>query len=187
MIQLQYPSLQPVTCMPRGSTFLDRLDKVWSSPYLRATQTAAPTAARYSLMVHELPLHEFTYLCPARCAGTATADRAQWLEEYWQRCEPHYIDGPGAEAFSSLVQRARSAISHFKTKVSASHSVAFSHGQFLQMIYWLSLYEGEPISNAGMRAYRAFDLKSPIHHCEGFSLEWRSPRAGGIVKPWRPA
>nr|KAJ9631430.1 hypothetical protein H2204_008157 [Knufia peltigerae] len=68
-----------------------------------------PTAARHSVLVHELQSQEFTCLCPSRCAATAAVDRAQWVEDYWERCEPQYIDGPGAESFSSLVQRGDTA------------------------------------------------------------------------------
>lgn len=152
------------------SAFSSPVVAVWSSPYLRALQTANPTADRYRLTVQELPIHEFTYLCPARCAGTTAVERMKWVENYWSRGDPYYVDGPGAESFSILVERARNALRLLEAGGSPDHAIAFSHGQFLQMIYWLHRYKDSPVSKGGMRAYRALDLQKPIRHCEGLTL-----------------
>jgi broad specificity phosphatase PhoE len=166
--------------------FPSPMGAVWSSPFLRAVQTATPTAERYGLSVHEVPIHEFTYLCPARCAGTTAVERMQWVDNYWRRGDPHHIDGPGAESFSMFVGRARYALSLFHT-AGAGHVAIFSHGQFLQMVYWLAGYRGEPVSEAGMRAYRAMDVQLPIRHCEGLSMGFCSREAVLKVQRWPPA
>lgn len=166
------------------SAFTSLVGTVWSSPYLRAVQTATPTAERYGLPIQELPIQEFTYLCPDRCAGTTTVERLQWVESYWNRNDPNHIDGPGAESFSMLVQRARHALAVLEAGESAGHTVAFSHGQFLQMIYWLSVHEGNPVSKDGMRAYRVFDRQHPIRHCEGLQIALPSSPAGAKITRW---
>lgn len=150
--------------------FRSPVASVWSSPYLRAVQTATPTADRYRLTVQELPIHEFTYFCPARCAGTTAFERMKWVESYWNRGDPHYVDGPGAESFSIFVERARNVFCLLEAGSGADHAIAFSHGQFLQMIYWLHRYKGSPVSKPGMRAYRFLDSQKPIRHCEGLTL-----------------
>lgn len=157
---------------------------VWSSPYLRALQTANPTAERYGLPVQELPIHEFTYLCPERCAGTTAAERMKWVAGYWRRCDPHYVDGPGAESFSMLVGRARDALCLLEAQRCAGHTLVFSHGQLLQMVYWLHGYEGDPVSETGMRAYRSLDQKMPIRHCEGLSVQFTSHAVATTVSRW---
>ncbi|MGX9189022.1 histidine phosphatase family protein [Stenotrophomonas sp. Ker107b] len=166
------------------SAFPSPVGAVWSSPYLRAVQTATPTAERYGLTVQELPIHEFTYLCPARCAGTTASERMQWVEDYWSRCDPKYIDGPGAESFSMLVGRARDALCLLGAGMSAGHTLAFSHGQLLQMIYWLHVYKGDPVSKTGMRGYRALDRQMPIRHCEGLSIYPTSSTVAATVSRW---
>lgn len=156
---------------------------VWSSPYLRALQTASPIAERLGLVVQQLPLQEFTYLCPARCAGTTPAERKQWVDEYWRRGDPKYVDGPGAESFSMLVERVSDGLGSLDAGTGEAHAIAFSHGQFLQMIYWLSRYSGTPASRAGMQAYRALDTQRPIRHCEGLRISRFRPRSAlGIVR-----
>lgn len=157
---------------------------IWSSPYLRSLQTASPTAKRFGLVTRQLPLQEFTYLCPDRCAGTTAAERRQWVDEYWGRGDPAHLDGSGAESFSMLVQRARSALSLFDSQSDDAHVIAFSHGQFLQMIYWLDRYKGTPSSRAGMQSYRALDVRRPINHCEGLRITRSSSLSARVIERW---
>lgn len=160
---------------------------VWSSPYLRALQTASPIAERLGLVIQQLPLQEFTYLCPARCAGTTPAERKQWVDEYWRRGDPKYVDGPGAESFSMLVERVSAGLGSLDAGTGEAHAIAFSHGQFLQMIYWLGRYSGTPASRAGMQAYRALDMQRPIRHCEGLQISrTRALSVKGIARWPRP-
>ncbi|NIE84349.1 histidine phosphatase family protein [Burkholderia sp. Cy-647] len=54
------------------------------SPFDRAQQTAAPTLRRFPHTPRETwPIQEFTYLTPAKCAGTSAAQRRPWVEAYW--------------------------------------------------------------------------------------------------------
>jgi len=163
------------------STVASPVGAIWSSPFLRAVQTAKPTAERCRVRIQEAPIHEFTYLCPARCAGTTATERMRWVCEYWERGDPNYIDGPGAESFAMFIGRARDALSIFSKYSLPIQAVAFSHGQFLQMIYWLNGYRDEPASEAGMREFRALDRMSPIHHCEGLQL---CPASPGTIVRW---
>lgn len=166
------------------TAFPSGIDAIWSSPYLRAVQTATPTAERYGLTVQVLPIHEFTYLCPARCTGTTAGERRMWVDEYWSRSDPNYVDGPGAESFAAFVGRAREAIGLLNTGRSAAQTLAFSHGQFLQMIYWLTVYKGNPVSMAGMRGFRAVDQAMPIRHCEGLTIHPISSTVATTVSRW---
>ncbi|HKC86457.1 MAG TPA: phosphoglycerate mutase family protein, partial [Blastocatellia bacterium] len=69
-----------------------------TSPYIRTQQSARPTIERFPAVRREQwPVQEFTYLAPARYQDTTDADRWPFAEKYWSRCDPHYIDGEGAE------------------------------------------------------------------------------------------
>lgn len=61
--------------------------------------------------------------------GTSAADRKQWVEDYWSRCDPNYGDGPGAESFAQLVARAARALRILKSYSAHEQAVVFSHGQ----------------------------------------------------------
>jgi broad specificity phosphatase PhoE len=78
-----------------------------ASPFLRAEATALATTTLYPAAAFVTwPIHEFTYLAPARCVDTTLAQRRGWVEAYWQRSDPAFSDGDGAESFLDLVARA---------------------------------------------------------------------------------
>ena len=52
-----------------------------ASPFLRAHATAMATVAVFPATPFETwPIHEFTYLEPARCTSTTVAQRRDWVE-----------------------------------------------------------------------------------------------------------
>lgn len=54
-----------------------------ASPFLRALATALATTTLYPAAAFETwPIHEFTYLAPARCVDTTLAQRRGWVEAY---------------------------------------------------------------------------------------------------------
>ena len=122
----------PLTELGRAQSqdFAERLDCKPTlfvvSPFLRAQQTAEPLRQRFpDVPVEEWPIQEFSFLEPARHKGTSEADRQPHVVAYWQRQDPAYIDGPGAESFTQFLDRAREAIrrlvSH-ETRAAASSS-----------------------------------------------------------------
>lgn len=61
---------------------------ILASPFLRAQATALATTALYRAAVVETwPVHEFTYLAPARCVDTTLAQRRGWVDACWQRSD----------------------------------------------------------------------------------------------------
>ena len=144
---------------------------VISSPFLRAQQTAAPTLTRFPAVPTEIwPVQEFTYLAPARCAGTSAQQRRQWVDAYWNAFNPTLVDGPGAESFSAFIERVRAALNRLRMVRNASDAIAamFGHGQFLQAMRWL-IQNGDGVIDAdAMRSFRIVDQRSPIHNADGF-------------------
>lgn len=141
------------------------------SPFLRAQQTAAPTLSRFPLTPTETwPIQEFTYLEPAKCAGTAAMHRRPWVETYWDTSDPTHADGLRAESFAAFIQRVRAALCSLATLRSSSDlTIAiFGHGQFFQAMRWLIETGAVNIDAKGMREFRLLDQRCPIRNGYGF-------------------
>lgn len=147
-----------------------------SSPFLRARQTAAPTAARYDETPMEIwPVEEFTYLAPARCINTAAEQRRPWVAGYWHRNDPMAVDGSGAESFVDFMVRVRAALQRLADRPEPFIAV-FGHGQFMKATRWLIEARPARIDSAAMRAFRAADLAGRIGNAEGYVMRWRQQR-----------
>jgi broad specificity phosphatase PhoE len=77
------------------------------SRYLRTVQTGEPLLRRYpGALAEQWRVEEFTYLDTTACAGTTYAERRARRDEYWTRCNPRWVDGPGCECFADFIARA---------------------------------------------------------------------------------
>lgn len=147
-----------------------RSRRISPSPFLRAQATALATTALYPGAAFETwSIHEFTYLAPARCVDTTLAQRRGWVDAYWQRSDPAFSDGEGAESFLDLVARAL----HFLDRIaehSANEIVVFSHGQYLNTVRWLLEKQPQEIDGDAMLDWRKYEIANHIPNCQGFSL-----------------
>ena len=145
-------------------------DLIITSPFARAIDTSKPTVARYpNTDVQIWNIGEFTYLDPVRCAGTTVADRRASVESYWSAADPDFVDGPGAESFSTFIGRARDALEGLR---SLNHgALVFGHGQVMQAMRWLHLRAAGPITADAMREFRQYDLANPISNCQTIVLK----------------
>jgi probable phosphoglycerate mutase len=132
-----------------------------TSPFLRTRQTANPTIRRFPAAAVEVwQVQEFTYLSPATCANTTAAERRPRVAAYWERCDPDYVDGPGAESFSQLVARSSETIKKIRS-TSMEFAAIFTHGQFIQ-ITKLLLQRDCTDSSILMRDFGEIDRCDPI-------------------------
>ena len=142
-----------------------RPDLLIVSPYLRARATAEPMIERWPLTRCETwPIHELTYLSPARCRGTTAETRRPLIEAYWQRCDPDYRDGPDAESFRSFMTR----LADFHQRllaVDGDFVVIVGHGQFFRA-YLFGQSEGFAVSAEWMKRYRTEETARPMENCE---------------------
>lgn len=114
-----------------------------TSPFLRAQQTAEPTLKRFSNVRHEVwSVEEFTYLAPETCVGTTADERRERVNEYWERLDPDYVDGEGAESFTMLLSRAQTAIDRL-SRLESGFIVMFTHAQFMRAMWVLNIAHGE--------------------------------------------
>ena len=135
------------------------------SPFTRARETAAPVIARQSnCAVEEWPVQEITYLAPARCADTTEAERAPMAREFWQRSDPHYVDGAGAESFAGFVARVDDALERAR-RCTGSFVAIFTHAQFMRGIIWRTLHPALPVTGDTMQMYHRLVLSIPVPNC----------------------
>lgn len=139
-------------------------DRIVTSCYLRARQTAAPTQSRFtSVPVEEWPVHEFTYLSLTEFLIFSTVeDRKPLVDAYWELCDPRSIDGPESESFEQFIARVRGVMQRFEEVRSGQTLVIFSHEQFICAVYWLLKYRPVRISSEAMRDFRVFLLENSI-------------------------
>jgi broad specificity phosphatase PhoE len=144
-------------------------DLIVCSPFQRVRQTAALTLARFpAVPVETWPVHEFTYLAPARCAHTTAEQRKPWVAQYWDAADPLAVDGDGSESFAAFMWRVSATLDRLAGLQLASVAL-FGHGQFMQAVRWSISTRPQVIDADAMRAFHAFDLANPIVNCAHFT------------------
>ena len=127
-----------------------------TSPYIRTQQSAGPTIQRFPTARQEQwQVQEFSYLSPERYRGTTVTDRRPFVEKYWSKCDPHHIDGEGAESFADFIRRVQRAIDGLWSCQSEFVAV-FGHGLFLRAMIWRMLFGARPINPSTMSSFRHF-------------------------------
>ena len=125
-----------------------------TSPYIRTQQSAKPTIRRFPAARQEQwEVQEFTYLSPARYRDTTAADRRPFVDAYWSRCDPHHIDGEGAESFADFIRRVQQAIDGLWSCQSEFVAV-FGHGLFFRAMIWRMLFGAQPVNATTMLYFR---------------------------------
>ncbi len=123
-----------------ASFFSQQPSLIITSPFLRTKQTAQPTIDRFSSVPQaEWQVEEFNYLATARRKNTTLAERKPMAEEYWQRNDPFYVDGEGAESFAEMMSRVYSLqeqIRDFQDEFVA----IFTHGMFMRAFLWSLIF-----------------------------------------------
>ncbi|HXC96598.1 MAG TPA: histidine phosphatase family protein [Edaphobacter sp.] len=141
------------------------------SPFLRAQQTAEPLRRRFpDVPVEEWPIQEFTFLEPSLYRNTSEMDRDPHIATYWERKDPNFVDGYGAESFHAFVERARDAIRRLATRNSGGCVVIVSHGFFMQAFRLLLLFPNATDAQL-MANFRRFHYVNFIHNVDSLEFE----------------
>ena len=131
-----------------------------TSKYTRAMQTAQYTINRFpSVPVETWDVHEFTYLSYAVIGKTTMQERWPVVQAYWERNDPGYIHGEGAESFEGFTCRIRKLEEKIVAK-DGQFIAIFCHGFVMKMILWAHLlgsFDAVTMSNF-LRFYRSFDI-----------------------------
>ena len=152
-----------------------RPDLLIVSPFLRSRATAAPIRDRWPLARCEIwPIHELTYLSPARCVGTTKVTRQPWVDAYWRACDPDYLDGADAETFRSFAGRLH-AFHQRLVALDDGLVIAVGHGQFFSG-YLMGLSKGFSVASDWMKSYRTSETARPMANCEIVELRGEALR-----------
>lgn len=157
------PALIELTTLGReqgthvASLFGRTPDLLVASPYLRARQTAQFVADKYTEVPMETwPVQEFTYLNRQRCLNTTLAERIPMAREYWDRNDPHYVDGEGTESYAGLMGRADDMWRRLLAGYDGKWVAVFSHAQFIRAALWHWQCGGDRVSETSMNRFRSF-------------------------------
>jgi probable phosphoglycerate mutase len=111
-------------------------------------------------------VEEFTYLSPETCIGTTAAERKERVNQYWERLDPEYIDGQGAESFTMLLSRAQTAIERL-SQIKSRFIVMFTHAQFMRAMWVLNNSKGDDAKSLMSR----FRELPRFENCE--TIKWK--------------
>lgn len=113
-------------------------DLVIYTPYIRTLQSAKPLLKKFpAVTTEEWPLQEFTYLNPKKYHGTTRNDRKAEKLNYWQKLDPAYSDGDGAESYYDYIARIEKGINQLKTQ--KGYVVVYTHGHVIRTMLWFLL------------------------------------------------
>jgi broad specificity phosphatase PhoE len=141
------------------------------SPFLRARQTSEPLVQRFpAVPVEEWPIHEFHYLEPTRHNGTSEEQQLPHMERYWKRGDPAYFDGPGAESFTTFLDRTRDTMKRLARLDTGGCIVMFTHGFVMQAFRLLALFPYATDQQL-MSNFRRFHLVNFIHNTDSLEFE----------------
>lgn len=171
----------------QAQSFADRLDCAPSliivSPFQRAQQTAEPIIQRFPHSpVEEWPIEEFTFLNPARHRDSTEADRWPYSTAFWQRSDPAYIDGPGAESFSQFLDRAREAIRRLIARNPGGCVLLVTHGFFMQAFRLVLLFPSATDAEL-MANFPGFHSVNLIQNVDSLEFELRDDKIHLIGEP----
>jgi broad specificity phosphatase PhoE len=151
-----------------------------TSGYARTKLTAQPVLDRFPGVPHEeWPVHEFTYLDSLHGERTTAAQRRPMVERYWLRADPCYVDGPGAESFAGLLDRARAFLR--RVQRSADEPIAvFTHGLFIRAVLWALMTGPDAPTAVEMRLFRAFVLAFKLPNTAIVDLRMHADGTGSM-------
>jgi 2,3-bisphosphoglycerate-dependent phosphoglycerate mutase len=139
-----------------ADSFTRQPSLIVTSPYIRTKQTAQPTIERFpSAPESEWLVQEFDYLSVERRSNTTLEQRRPMAKAYWEKYDPFYVDGEGAESFAAVISRGQdlqNKILHLDEEFVA----VFTHRLFMGIFLWSLLTNPIEISSESIRQARAF-------------------------------
>jgi broad specificity phosphatase PhoE len=107
-------------------------DLIVVTPYIRTQQTAQPLRERYPNVPCETwDLYEFSALANDNYVNRTWIERTPMMRALWERNDPEYVDGPGAESFSGMLKRITTALERLRT-YKDKFIVVYAHGYIIQ-------------------------------------------------------
>lgn len=150
--QLQARTLAPL--LPAAAP------EVWSSPFKRARDTAAPYCARMGQApaIHD-DLREFETVDTVKMRGSLFTQREAVVERYWRESDPDHRTGPAAETFREFHERVTRVRCDLLPSLPHG-TVIFGHGMWMALLFWQML-GFEQVDRLGMTLFRRYQLGFP--------------------------
>lgn len=142
--------------------FLRAPDLIVVTPYPRTQQTAEATRKRFPHSPCEVwALQEFCALDATKYGGTTTLQRGPMMRAYWDRADPDYVDGAGAESFNALLSRIKKGFEKMQALPANFFVGAFLHGYVIGVMKLLLL---RPAMGAGemMTVFSEYHSRNPV-------------------------
>ncbi|HMB24895.1 MAG: histidine phosphatase family protein [Chloroflexota bacterium] len=147
------------------------------SPYTRARQTAQLTMQLFPETQHqEWNIQEFTFLSPSLCCDTTSMQRRPMVEEYWQRNDPFYIHGDGAESFADFQRRVCAAYRQIE-ELDRGLILIFGHGQFMRLFLLSVLLKSFEPAALSMQKFDLFNRVYGIPNCGIIKMQFHDQEA----------
>ncbi len=113
-------------------------DLVIYTPYIRTQLSVKPLLEKFpTVTAEEWPLQEFTYLNQTKFHRTTRNERKAAKLDYWQKCDPAYSDGDGAESYYDFQARIEKGIEQLKKQT--GYVLVYTHGHVIRAILWYLL------------------------------------------------
>lgn len=161
-----------------------------TSPYVRTQMTAAPFREKFPAVPHETwTVQEWTFLCPSRYKGSTFESRKPAVREFWNRNDPAYSDGGGAETFVELFRRVGRMFDQASNRPEGVITV-FTHGHFMRAVLWSLLFEARPETQDSMDRFRKFTEAVEVPNLAMLTLqsdgnEWKPGGLWHVGRMWR--
>ncbi|OYW77028.1 MAG: hypothetical protein B7Z37_06230 [Verrucomicrobia bacterium 12-59-8] len=168
-----------------GAQWRTELDLIVVSRYSRTAYTAAPLCRRHpQVPVIELPLHELTFLAPGRYVGTTEDLRREPARQFWERCDPDYCDGEGAETFRHFCERIDASLVALRERAEQRIAVV-CHAYVIKAILWRQLHPEAAFDAEYMREFFAFHLNCVVPNVMVYPFECGEGEALGMLSPFQ--
>lgn len=154
-----------------GVQWQAELDLIVVSRYSRTGFTAAPLLKKMpQVPVITLPVHELTFLAPSRYVGTTETLRREPARQYWERCDPDYCDGDGAESFRAFCERIDASLQPLR-ELAEQRIAVVCHAYVIKAILWRQLHPDAPVTAEYMRDFFSFHLNCVVPNVQVYPFE----------------
>ncbi|EHL31990.1 histidine phosphatase family protein [Legionella drancourtii] len=113
------------------------------------------------------PIQELIYLAPTKLQHLSLIEKKERINTYWEKSDPFYCDGEGAESFATFLQRLQQF--HEQLCQQQGFVVVVGHGLFFKA-YQLGLTYGFQATSEWMHLFRQQETMHPIKNSELLKL-----------------
>jgi alpha-ribazole phosphatase len=147
---------------------------IWSSPFKRALDTAAPYCERLGQVpATHADLREFEVIDTVHMRGSPSTEREAVLARYWLNADPDARTGPHGETYREFNERVARMRTDFLPAL-PDGTVLFGHGLWMALLFW-QLWGFEQVDQAAMTQFRRCQLGLPTPNAVVYAITQLAP------------